>query len=52
MSMALKAELTGDTSLYACIAEEIPAAYREEYLMLADFYNLCLAWYYENHTRV
>ena len=37
MSMALKAELTGDTSLYACIAEEIPAAYREEYLMLADF---------------
>lgn len=52
MNIAIKAEMTGRTDLYACIAEEIPGAYRDEYWLLGDFYNRCVTWYSDNHTRI
>ena len=50
LSLSIKAEITRTPSLLSRIVDEIPAAYREEFLMLSDFYNRCLIWYRDHHT--
>ncbi len=52
LSLSIKADITQKPSLLSKIIDEIPAAYREEFLMLSDFYNRSLIWYRDRHQSL
>ena len=52
VSMAIKAQITGQRDPYIQILKEIPAVYQDEFFTLADFYNHSASWYAENQTRL